>query len=365
MASSYNELFGLGSHSEDADLEGWWPLQDDAASTVVVDESSNADNGLLVGGNNTEDLAVAGPNSWLGSALNFDGSSDYINQGSVFEPGTGNYTLLARAKTASTFGLKNIFRRDPGNAPGRTIIILRFDSQAIRFYQSGSSGGNSDSSHNGAYADNDWHNFAGVRASSGSSIFADGAFVSSVGNTGDLTNSAHWLNGANVGSGGTPNELWPGSLADISMFSRDLSLSELQEWEDGPEPANTIAPTLSGTAQEGQTLTATSGTWGLDSPFSSGSNGTITYSYSWYRADDASGTNRTAITGETGATYTLTSSDVGKYVQVQVRAQNDGGYDSDADTASTYTTAVTSSGGGGGGFNSFYASKSTVVIANA
>ncbi|MFV3077980.1 beta strand repeat-containing protein, partial [Niveispirillum fermenti] len=47
------------------------------------------------------------------------------------------------------------------------------------------------------------------------------------------------------------------------------------------------------------------------------------YSYQWYRADDTSGTNATAITGATSSSYTLTTSDAQKYLRVVVTA-NDG-----------------------------------------
>ena len=40
--------------------------------------------------------------------------------------------------------------------------------------------------------------------------------------------------------------------------------------------------------------------------------------YQWYRADDASGTNEIAISGETGLNYTLSSSDDGKYISFGV-----------------------------------------------
>ncbi|MGM0588506.1 MAG: FG-GAP-like repeat-containing protein [Bacteroidota bacterium] len=46
-------------------------------------------------------------------------------------------------------------------------------------------------------------------------------------------------------------------------------------------------------------------------------------SFQWYRADDASGTNRTAITGATDSLYTVTESDKYKYLSVEI-TPNDG-----------------------------------------
>ena len=58
----------------------------------------------------------------------------------------------------------------------------------------------------------------------------------------------------------------------------------------------------------------------------------------WYVADDASGANRTAISGATSGTYTLTSSEVGKYITFAV-SPNDG-TDAGTQTFATYTGPV-------------------------
>lgn len=69
-------------------------------------------------------------------------------------------------------------------------------------------------------------------------------------------------------------------------------------------PSNTAPPTISGTAQEGDTLTADPGSWSGTTP--------ISYSYAW-------------SDGATGQTDTLTSSDVGQNVSVTVTASNTAG----------------------------------------
>jgi hypothetical protein len=78
-------------------------------------------------------------------------------------------------------------------------------------------------------------------------------------------------------------------------------------------PTNTAAPSLSGTATDGQTLTASPGTWsGAPAP---------TYSYQWERCT-SSIASCVAISGATASTYALTDGDVGDYLVADVTASN-------------------------------------------
>ncbi|HET9116334.1 MAG TPA: hypothetical protein VFN33_09595, partial [Gaiellaceae bacterium] len=82
----------------------------------------------------------------------------------------------------------------------------------------------------------------------------------------------------------------------------------------GP-PVNTSPPTISGTAVQGQTLTASTGSW---------SRKPTSYAYQWQRCN-ASGSSCTAIGGATSKTYLLTASDVGSTLRVTVTARNSSG----------------------------------------
>jgi hypothetical protein len=81
-------------------------------------------------------------------------------------------------------------------------------------------------------------------------------------------------------------------------------------------PTNAAPPVISGTARQGQTLSASSGSWGGTTP--------ISYTYTWQRCDDA-GASCANISGTTGATYVLTSTDVGHTIRVRVTATNSDG----------------------------------------
>ena len=96
-----------------------------------------------------------------------------------------------------------------------------------------------------------------------------------------------------------------------------------------PNTPATGAPTISGTVQVDETLTAdTSGITDADRLSD------VSYSYQWIRND---GTNDSDIGGQTGSTYTLVSADEGKTIKVKVS------FTDDADNEETLTSAATAS----------------------
>ena len=92
-----------------------------------------------------------------------------------------------------------------------------------------------------------------------------------------------------------------------------------------PAPVNSAPPTISGTAQQGQTLTESHGTW---------SNSPTGYAYQWQQCDSA-GANCTTITGANAQTYVPVAADVGHTLKVQETASNAGGSSTPASSAAT------------------------------
>ena len=126
---------------------------------------------------------------------------------------------------------------------------------------------------------------------------------------GSVNNSIGWGQGANNAIGWGKSQL--------------VSASGLTDIDGGNAPSNSVAPALSGTAQEGQTLTCSTGTW----------SGSPTYTYQWKR----DGSN---ITSATNSTYTLVTADVGTSIKCTVTATNfSGSADADSNTV-TPTSAV-------------------------
>ena len=100
-----------------------------------------------------------------------------------------------------------------------------------------------------------------------------------------------------------------------------------------PNTPATGLPTISGTAQVDETLTA-------DVSSISDSDGltNVSYSYQWIRND---GTNDADIGGQTGSTYTLVSADEGKTIKVRVSFTDDAGNEETLTSAATAAVGTT------------------------
>ena len=115
---------------------------------------------------------------------------------------------------------------------------------------------------------------------------------------------------------------WGYSLWEFDVYGSSVTA-------DPPAaPVNTSAPTISGTAQAGDTLSASNGSW---------SNSPTSYAYQWQDCTSASSCSN--ISGATSSTYSPQSSDVAKTVDVVVTATNAGG-STPATSAQTGTVAA-------------------------
>lgn len=125
---------------------------------------------------------------------------------------------------------------------------------------------------------------------------------------GSVNNSIGWGQGANNNIG------WGKSQLDSWSGATDI--------DGGNAPVNSVAPAITGTAQEGQTLTCSTGTW----------SGSPTYTYQWKR-------NGSNIGSATNSTYVLVTADVSQSIKCTVTATNFTG----SATADSNTVTPTSS----------------------
>jgi hypothetical protein len=97
-------------------------------------------------------------------------------------------------------------------------------------------------------------------------------------------------------------------------------------------PANTTAPSVSGSPITGKLLTGNRGTW---------TGTSIKYTYAWLHCD-TNGANCTAIAGATGTTYTITPANLGATIRFAVTASDSSG---ETTLASSPTGEITTGNG--------------------
>ena len=121
------------------------------------------------------------------------------------------------------------------------------------------------------------------------------------------------------------------TFTDDAGNEETLTSAATDAVEARPNSPATGAPTIRGTAQVGQTLTAdTSGISDADGLTN------VAYSYQWLSSRD------TEIDGATSSTYTPQASDNGKTIKVQVTFTDDAGNEESLTSAAT--TAVVMGG---------------------
>ena len=115
---------------------------------------------------------------------------------------------------------------------------------------------------------------------------------------------------------------------NVIAYKKQSGYKEVPSADVAPE--NITAPSVTGTAVVGETLTTTDGTWtGTPEP---------TFSYQWYRG-------ATLISGATNNTYTLVSADAGQNIKCTVTATNTAGSASaDSNTVAIFDTVADSQG---------------------
>ena len=96
-------------------------------------------------------------------------------------------------------------------------------------------------------------------------------------------------------------------------------------------PVNTLLPSISGTAADGQVLTASAGSWSGTPPLS--------YSYQW-QSCSPSASNCADVIGQTGSTYQLGPGDVGRTLDVSVTATNSAGVSTATSVRSPVIVAI-------------------------
>ena len=126
-------------------------------------------------------------------------------------------------------------------------------------------------------------------------------------NIANATQSSYRLTAADISNQITASV----TASDLEQQATPASAAAVGPVSTPDPPVSTTSPSILGSPQVGETLSATDGSWASPDPLS--------YAFQWQRCD-ADGENCTDISGATAATYALTAPDVGSQIGVTVSA---------------------------------------------
>ena len=122
-----------------------------------------------------------------------------------------------------------------------------------------------------------------------------------------------------------------GSVVRFGRVDAAKTIDALGGAPTGSAPANTSAPSIAGTAQVGQTLAGSPGSWSGSTP--------LAYGYQWQRCN-SSGSGCLDIVGATVSSYAPVLADVNSTLRVSVTTSNTYGSSTASSTATALVTAA-------------------------
>ena len=296
-------------------------LLQETSGTTFADASGNARTGTLSG--STGLSTDTGPTSWLASAIKLDGTDDRIDVIlSGFETSDFGVGCWSRSMVAIVRTLVSIADKDVVNQQHR-INTTGGGDYSISTFDGSLAGADSTEDATGAT----WKFVSGNFTRTVSrELFVDGVSAALDETASSETGFDRLTLGVTADS--TPGGYSDGYHAGLELFPRALSAAEWLERSLGPEPLNTVLPTLTINATS---FSGTVGTWDGQS------NGTVTYAWELRNASDDS-----VVDSGTGSSISGSGAFSGGYY-LWVRASNDGGHDADEDSISTTATVAASS----------------------
>ena len=277
--------------SEEKGLVAYWPV-DEGSGKVIGDISGNGNTGTLKNG----------PSWGAGSGLKFDGVNDYVDVGSIEITGKA-MTLSAwfwsddLANCSSKYHDCRIISKATGTTEQdhyfMVSTIKKGSNTRLRFRLKTNGTTKTLIASSGNIVENQWVHVAAVYDGASMRLYKDGVEVGKTSKSGTITNKSGvscWIGGNPPSATARP---WDGQIDDVAIYSRALTVKEIQELalldeipsSNSPPPSSNQAPRALIEAD------ATSGTTPLTVQFdgsgSSDPDGTIA-SYKWNFANGLS-----------------------------------------------------------------------------
>jgi len=241
-------------------LAGWWKL-DEASGTTAADSSGNGNDGTMQGGLDASNDSVS---AVINTALDFDGTDDYIQTLSNDLKTANNFTLSVWFKADATNFAHHILWQGEGDENGwgfncgsdtnfeMNLSLGDFpddgqgetDDQLSFFIGECEGGENPDVLHLAtAFSDiSGWNHVAVVvsdmSTSPAASLYLNGSVVDTDTGTTAATDRSTWDTNFRTGFAGTGDRYFDGQIDDVRIYGRALSASEIQHLYDMGGPGS-------------------------------------------------------------------------------------------------------------------------------
>ena len=294
-----SEKSWTGSLDVTSNLVGHWTF-DEGSGASAADSSANSNTGTLADGAGW-DTGVVGSGS-LDVSGNFD-RVEVANDLSL-DLGSGDFSISFWVNSSHSGSQGRII----GDGDGVNDGVIIYADSIGQISAEVRSGGSFTSVNYGGVLDGSWHHVVFRRLGNSFDLFVDGS--SAIGNgmaLGSIDNS----NTLMIGASSAASNDFDGLLDDIRIYDRALAGGDITELYNMANSDPTGSPAITGTAQEGQTLTA-------DTSGISDADGLGAFSYQWQ-------SGWVDIPGATSSTYLLDDADVGNHISVIVSYTDGGG----------------------------------------
>jgi len=199
---------------------GWWKM-DEGEGTIAHDESGNGNHGTLT--------TMDPPNDWVAgkvnSALDFDGSNDYIDAGSGASLNITNaISVAAWVKPTALGSWVGIVNKATDNNWGDGYSLFYYNNR-FQFYVKDYTKAAYISSETGS-----WIHLVGTFDGNTVRIYKNGVEGTSYSYTGAISTTSHGVYiGAGAGTAGAPMYFHNGQIDDVRIFNYALTAQQVKD----------------------------------------------------------------------------------------------------------------------------------------